>query len=162
MYFILVCIFALAFAGVFFWMVFQGRHIDAPSTQPLNTLATCHKTGQALLNLVAEDGAGIWPPKSDHINWPTALRPFHNIYLELLPLLSTSEPSLDDDANIERRTRYRSLMARLLSERINLSEVEKILSTAEAGNWDDCPRDAYNGFYCCIAVSRHAYRYDNA
>ncbi|EEP76193.1 predicted protein [Uncinocarpus reesii 1704] len=113
----------------------------------------------ALSKLVEEDGAGSWPPKADHNSWPTPLLPYKDIYLELAPLLPTPRPSLDSEVNDEKRARYRSLMRRLLSERINVPQVEDILATVETGNWESFPRDAYNGFYCCIAVLRHAYRW---
>lgn len=87
-----------------------------------------------------------------------ALRPYKDIYLELIPLLPTAERSLDDNVNNARRNKYRSLMRKLLTERINIAQVEEIMAAVEAGNWDVLPRDAYNGFYACDAVCRHAYR----
>ena len=117
-----------------------------------------HETAVVLSELVEKDGAGSWPPNVDHDNWPKALQPYKDIYLELIPLLSSAAPSLDDDVNNERRDRYRSLMRKLLAERINISEVQQIMAAVEAGDWTALPRDTYNGFYCCVAVSRHAYR----
>jgi hypothetical protein len=87
-----------------------------------------------------------------------ALRPYKSVYLELAPLLSAATPSLDDATNEKRRHDYRLLMRKLLSQRIHGCQVEAVMAAAEAGNWDLFPRDAYNGFYCCIAVLRHAYR----
>lgn len=87
-----------------------------------------------------------------------ALRPYKDIYLALAPLLPAAEPSLDDNANNERRNNFRLLMGKLLNERINIAQVEQILAAVEAGNWDILHRDAYNGFYACVAVCRHAYR----
>lgn len=87
-----------------------------------------------------------------------ALRPYKDIYLELIPLLSTAQPTLDDNANNERINTYRSLMRELFAVRVDIAQVEEIMATVEAGNWDVLPRDAYNGFYCCVAVCRHAYR----
>lgn len=86
------------------------------------------------------------------------LRPYKDIYLELVPLLPAAEPSLDDEVNRERRNKYRSLMRKLFTERVNITQVEEIMVAVEAGNWDVLPRDAYNGFYSCVAVCRHAYR----
>ncbi|ETS87858.1 hypothetical protein PFICI_01686 [Pestalotiopsis fici W106-1] len=113
----------------------------------------------AYLKLVEEDGAGTWPPKTDYVSWPRALRGYKEIYLELSPLLATAEPSLDDDTNQGRRIQYRSLMRKLLSDRISIPKVGAIMEVAETGNFDLFPRDAYNGFYCCVAVLRHAYRW---
>lgn len=126
----------------------------------IHALRKRHPTASLLSTLIDEDGAGSWPPRVDHHNWPAALRPYKEIYLQLLPLLSVESPSiLDDSFNIEHRAKYRSLMRKLLTERINTSEVELILANVEAGQQSALPRDAYNGFYCCIAVCRHAYRY---
>ena len=125
----------------------------------LKTLASSHQTASSLLELLEKEGAGSWPPKADHESWPTALRPYKDIYLELAPLLPAAQPSLDDNVNHNRRNKYRSLMRGLLHEKINIDQVRSILAAAEAGNWDMFPRDAYNGFYGCVAVCRHAYRY---
>ncbi|OXV07235.1 hypothetical protein Egran_05001 [Elaphomyces granulatus] len=50
-------------------------------------------------------------------------------------------------------------MRKLLQDNVSLSEVETILATVEAGNELSFPSDAYNGFFACIAMSRHAYRW---
>lgn len=126
--------------------------------QDLRALAVRYEPASALCTLVEDDGAGKWPPKTDHDNWPLALRQYKLIYWELAPSLSAVTPSTDDAVNKERRENYRSLMRKLLSERINKSRVEAVMAAVEAGNWDLFPRDAYNGFYCCIACLRHAYR----
>ena len=126
--------------------------------QDLRTLKDRHETASILLELFDKDGAGAWPPKANHDSWPLALRPYKDIYLELAPLLTTTEPSLDDNVNNKRRNKYRSLMRKLLTERINIAQVEEIMASVEAGNWDILPRDAYNGFYACVSVCRHAYR----
>jgi len=126
--------------------------------QDLRTLKGRHETASILTELFDRDSAGAWPPKANHDSYPMALRPYKDIYLELVPLLSAAEPSLDDNVNNERRNKYRSLMRKLLTERINIAQVEEIMAAVEAGNWDVLPRDAYNGFYACVAVCRHAYR----
>lgn len=126
--------------------------------QNLKGLAVSYEPASALHTLIEHDGAGAWPPKTEHDNWPLALRQYKLIYLELAPFLSAVTPSTDDAINQERRQNYRSLMRELLAERINKSQVEAVMAAAEAGNWDLFPRDAYNGFYCCIACLRHAYR----
>lgn len=134
---------------------------DTPNSrklQDLRALAVSYEPASALCTLIEDDGAGTWPPKTDHDNWPLALRQYKLIYWELAPLLSAVAPSTDDAINKERRQNYRSLMRKLLSERIKKSMVEAVMAATEAGNWDLFPRDAYNGFYCCIACLRHAYR----
>ncbi|KAM3069617.1 hypothetical protein ACMFMF_008830 [Clarireedia jacksonii] len=118
-----------------------------------------HEVASVMSKLVEEDGAGAWPPNANHDSWPAALRPYQDIYFELIPLLSAAPPSLDDAVNNERRAKYRSLMRRLLSQRISIPQVVEILAAVEAGNWNALPRDAYNGLYSCIAVCRHAYRW---
>lgn len=132
--------------------------LNSQRLRDLRVLAVSYEPAFALHTLIQEDGAGAWPPRTDHDNWPLALRQYKQIYLELVPWLSVDTPSTDDAINKERRGNYRSLMRKLLSERINKSQVEAVMATAEAGNWDLFPRDAYNGFYCCMAVLRHAYR----
>lgn len=131
---------------------------NASKIEDLKTLKSRHKTASTLLKLIENDGAGAWPPKANHNQWPKALQPYKEIYLELVPLLPTAEPSLDDSVNNERRDIFRSHLRKLLSERVNIPQVELLLAAAEDGNWKVFPRDAYNGFYACVAVCRHAYR----
>lgn len=111
-----------------------------------------------LLHLVSIDGAGDWPPRCNYRSWPATLLPYRDIYHELNHLLPTADACLDDKTNQARRFKYRGLMRKLLSDRIDLAEVEKVLSATENGNWDNFPLDAYNALYCTVAVCRHAYR----
>jgi hypothetical protein len=118
-----------------------------------------HETAGLLHELIETDGAGSWPPRASHGDmWPLALRPYHDIYLQLVPSLSVQQVSLDDNVNSERRFQYRENMRKLLRDNVSLSEVEAILTSVEAGNELSFPSDAYNGFFACIAMSRHAYR----
>ena len=137
------------------------KTVEVPNSaraQDLRSLKDRHEAASALVELFDKDGAGAWPPKATHDSWPLALRPFKDIYIELVPLLPAAEPSLDDNVNNVRREHYRSLMRKLLAERVDIKQVQSILAAVEAGNWDIFPRDAYNGFYCAVAVCRHAYR----
>jgi hypothetical protein len=127
--------------------------------EKLKSLRGDHELTWAFRELIERDGAGSWPPKASYDNWPIPLRPYKEIYFELAPLLPTPEPSLDDAVNMQRIEKYRSLMRKLLSDRIDRVKVEEILVAAEAGNSNDFSRDAYNGFYCAIALLRHAFRY---
>ncbi len=163
MFFILCFLGALiVVSGSLLW-IRRARPVEVYETgnisriQDLRTLKGRHETASILTELFDRDGAGAWPPKANHDSYPMALRPYKDIYLELVPLLSAAEPSLDDNVNNERRNKYRSLMRKLLTERINIAQVEEIMAAVEAGNWV-LPRDAYNGFYACVAVCRHAYR----
>ena len=129
--------------------------------QDIKNLAECHETPALLSDLIYKDGAGEWPPRSNHATttWPTALRAYREIYEEMAPLLPTATVSLDDEVNRLRIANFRSHFRKLLHERVDLAQVEVLLKAAEAGQWDVFPRDTYNGFYSCIAWCRHAYRY---
>ena len=118
-----------------------------------------HRIATILSELIDKDGAGAWPPKANHTSWPMALRPYKEIYLKLAPTLSVAEPSLDVNFNHDRRIKYRSAMRKLLNKEIDMGAVKALMTATEAEQWDVFTRDAYNGFYCCIAVCRHAYRY---
>lgn len=134
---------------------------EIPNLERIHSLRQAdrqHEVASRLIKLFDQDGAGEWPPKVNHDDWPLALRPYKDIYLELAPLLPQHEPSLDDEVNHVRREKYRSLCRRLLIERVDIARVLTIMAAVEAGNWDLFPREAYNGFYCCVAVCRHAYR----
>lgn len=124
--------------------------------QALRSLKNQHEVAAVMSRLIDIDGAGAWPPNANHEAWPIALRPYKEIYFQLIPILSAASPSLDDDVNNKRREKYRSMMRKLLMEQINIPQVVAILAVVEAGNWDLFPRD---GFYCCVTVCRHAYRY---
>lgn len=163
------CIVALLAAlllpvAVLSWRKLRKPIEDADETgnlrkyQDLRVLKNQHDTAAILSDLVDKDGAGAWPPKANHDSWPAALKPYKDIYLECIPFLPAADPSTDDDVNQKRRDRYQSLMRKLLHERINVAEVENIMKAVEAGDWNACPRDAYNAVYCCVAVCRHAYR----
>jgi hypothetical protein len=136
------------------------RSTDGGELQDIHNLAECHETAALLSDLIHKDGAGEWPPRSnhDHTTWPAALRPYREIYEEMMPLLATANVSLDDEVNRTRITNFRSRFQALLDERVDLDGVENLLKAAEAGQWDVFPRDTYNAFYCCIAWCRHAYR----
>ena len=124
-----------------------------------NAVKSRHEVAQQLLELVETDGAGSWPPKASHYHsWPAALRPYHEIYLELAPLLPVAEPSLDDNINSDRLKQYRSRMQKALRDRISLFDVRTIMAAADTGWTKEMPRDAYNGFYACVSALRHAYR----
>ena len=118
-----------------------------------------HETAGLLQHLIETDGAGNWPPQASHGDaWPTALRPYHNIYLELAPSFPAREVSLDNEINFKRCLEYRTRMRKLLHDRIDLPAVKAILLAVEAGDESAFPADAYNGFFACIALSRHAFR----
>lgn len=134
------------------------RRAPENELESLKTLDAKHDVHSAFMTLVNEDGAGEWPPKTDHDNFPVALQPYKEIYLTMAPSLATADPSLDDELNTRRCQEFRSRMLSLLSHHIDKKAVKEILETVARDNWDAFPRDAYNGFYSCIACLRHAYR----
>ncbi|KAH7324732.1 hypothetical protein B0I35DRAFT_406506 [Stachybotrys elegans] len=129
--------------------------------QQIRALTNCHEVAAKLAEMFHTDGAGSWPPRANHeySTWPAPLRPYRDIYLELAPLIPQPEASLDDETNRARVDSFRAQYRKLLQERVNLIQVTKLLEAANAGRWDVFPRDTYNAFYCCIASSRHAYRW---
>ncbi len=133
---------------------------DDDVVQDIKQLAECHETAALLADLIHTDGAGEWPPRTNHdfTTWPAVLRPYRDIYAEMAPLLPTPDVSLDDEINRTRLSNFRSRFQTLLQDRVDLPQVEQLLLAAEAGRWDVFPRDTYNGFYACIAWCRHAYR----
>ncbi|KAK3897548.1 hypothetical protein C8A05DRAFT_38900 [Staphylotrichum tortipilum] len=145
----------------FSWGHEQDMEATDDVVRDIKQLAECHEAAALLSDLIHQDGAGEWPPRSNHdyTSWPAALRPYRDIYAEMAPLLPTSDLSLDDDVNRARISTFRSGFQTLLQERVNLAQVEQLLAAAEAGRWDVFPRDTYNGFYACIAWCRHAYRW---
>ena len=141
------------------------RHKEPPISAHDDLLAqikaTCqaHETAGLLQTLIEMDGAGSWPPRSSHGDaWPRALQSYHAIYLELAPSLPAKEASLDDDVNFERRHGYRTCMRNLLHDRVDISAVKTLLAAVEAGDGSALSADGLNGFYACIALSRHAFR----
>ncbi|KAK4185422.1 hypothetical protein QBC35DRAFT_503696 [Podospora australis] len=129
--------------------------------QEIFRLSDCHEAASVLSSLVKKDGAGAWPPLANHTasTWPAALQPYKEIYLEMAPLLPAANVSLDDNVNLQRISFFRTRFAELLSEKVDLQQVNRLLEAADAGRWDIFPRDVYNGFYCCVAWCRHAYRW---
>ncbi|KAF2109444.1 hypothetical protein BDV96DRAFT_502674 [Lophiotrema nucula] len=127
----------------------------------VKALAERHEVAAVLAEMIHKDGAGSWPPRANHHHptWPVALQQYKEVYLELASLLPQATASLDDQVNIARIAEFRFRFRELLHERVNLNDVQQLLKAADAGRWDIFPRDMYNAFYCCIASSRHAYRW---
>ncbi|KAM7217138.1 hypothetical protein V8F06_007537 [Rhypophila decipiens] len=119
-----------------------------------------HPCAHSLATLVQQDGAGCWPPKTNHAvsSWPAALRPYRQIWDDLSPLIPTPNSSrlLDDDANKRRIDHFRCLMRENLAMRIDIGQVMEDLE-------DDTPsrlgQDTVNALYCCLAMLRHGYRW---
>lgn len=142
---------------------FQHESSKPPSLEILGledwkALRVRHEVHSAFMTLVNDDGAGSWPPRASHDDFPPALRPYREVYAAMAPLLATADPSLDDECNTIRIQEFRSRMQALLVEKIDLKAAQGALEAVQLGNWEAFPRDAYNGFYSCIACLRHAYR----
>ncbi|KAF1832326.1 hypothetical protein BDW02DRAFT_640868 [Decorospora gaudefroyi] len=137
------------------------RDCRVTKIKEIRALARRHVVAEILDDMIQKDGAGSWPPNAnhEHSTWPVPLRPFKEIYLELAALLPQATPSLDDKVNTARIEAFRRRFRDSLRERVNLAEVIPLLQAADAGRWVVFPRDVYNAFYCCIAVSRHAFRW---
>lgn len=156
----LVC--AAYFLWSLSWLVKKTRPDDPKDLiHNIKNHCDCHETAAVLYELISTDGAGSWPPRANYdiSVWPACLHPYKQIYLELAPLLPQQDPCLDDEVNQSRISNFRSKFETLLRERIDLVQVKQLLDDADAGRWDVFPRTVYNAFYCCIASSRHAYRW---
>ncbi|KAJ5105040.1 hypothetical protein NUU61_002387 [Penicillium alfredii] len=122
------------------------------------TLKSDHATVISFQTLIETDGAGSWPPRAEHgPQWPSPLRPYHEIYRTLCSSLPCTANLDDDEANVCRCTEFRSRMAKLLRSHIDLTAVDSVLrgSTQET----EMSPAAWNGFLSCIAYSRHAFRW---
>ncbi|RWA10104.1 hypothetical protein EKO27_g4999 [Xylaria grammica] len=132
---------------------------NSDKIRDINKYASRNEVASALSRLISEDGAGDWPPRCAHHDLPSCFQPYQDIYLELIPNMSTAHPTLDDEANGNRMAEFRGSMSKLLAQRVNIPEVEAALKRFEAGDRSAFTREAYNAVYCCIAVCRHAYRW---
>lgn len=122
-------------------------------------LSEKHEVARTLQCLIETDGAGSWPPRARHVDgWPEALRPYHEVYLQLVPALSHDGILPEDIVSYNRCLEYRGRMRELLARRIDLDAVANIMASVENRDRSLLDRGAYNGFYACIALSRHAFR----
>jgi hypothetical protein len=134
-------------------------HTEERILDQIRFISDDHETAGYLQDLVVFDGAGNWPPQTNHGNsWPEPLRPYHEIYLQLVPTLSCATVLPNDLSNYRRCQDYRARMRMLLQGRIVIADVATLLSDMEAGSCVGFDLKAYNGFYACIALSRHAFR----
>lgn len=128
--------------------------------QQISELEEPNETASLLADLIHEDGAGSWPPRANYdlSTWPGPLRGYAETFRDMAQLLSTTTPSLDDGCNRARIERFRLEFRRLLRDRIDQVKVRTLLAAAKTGQWELFPRDVYNAFYSCVAMSRHIYR----
>lgn len=127
----------------------------------IQTTPDNHEAAEALRDMIKTDGAGSWPPKASHRDtWPAPLRPYHDIFLELAPLLPVERVLADDTVNQLLRVEYRARLQTLLQERVDLSTVESILLAVEKGTDRSLlSPSACNGLFACIGHLRHGFRY---
>lgn len=94
----------------------------------IEAVAEQHDSAKAMSILIREDGAGSWPPSANHNHntWPSPLRPYREIYLELATLLPQQTPSLDDGVNVERIAEFRYKFRTSLQKRVNVAEVQAV------------------------------------
>ncbi|KAH8793671.1 hypothetical protein DL96DRAFT_1568566 [Flagelloscypha sp. PMI_526] len=87
--------------------------------------------------------------------WPTALQPYHQAYESVCSTLAVPEEdiSLEDDENLARAEDFRARFRKELV-RVDESAVRMIL-----GDKTSMTAPQWNGFFVCIATSRHAYRW---
>ncbi|KAI1119755.1 hypothetical protein F5Y10DRAFT_283806 [Nemania abortiva] len=158
----------LSFIAAAAWTAFRTfrrpskNQIKSKKNDRIRDIDRCssrNEVASALARLIGEDGAGDWPPRSAHHDLPSCFQPYQDIYLELIPNLSTAHPTLDDDVNRSRIAEFRGSMSKLLAQRINIPEVKAALKRFESGDYSALTREAYNAVYCCVAVCRHAYRW---
>jgi hypothetical protein len=118
-----------------------------------------HEVVEALKNMINTDGAGTWPPQASHRDsWPASLQPYHDIFLDLAPLLPVDQICVNDAINQSRRIEYRTRLQKLLQERVDLAAVESDLIMSEDSKTSSLTSDGYNGFFACISTLRHAFR----
>ena len=157
----------LVAAAVLFYTWRQWRRQPTPiedkllpetGIESLKGLCTSHELRTEFLKLVRDDGAGNWPPRARHHDWPAALSAFSTVYKEVAPHLATAEPSLDDEFNIKRCAEFRARMRASLEQHVDADATARCLEAILRGDYSELSRDSFNGFYSCVACLRHAYR----
>ncbi len=129
---------------------------ECDPVQEINARQNEDDTFACLHQLVAL-GGGSWPPRTTYGNeWPPALRAYHKAYKIMAPTLSTEDISMDDEHNLHRTSTFRMGMKEAL-ESVDLEAVCTLLGKNDRDSVMT-PAD-WNGFFACIALSRHAYRF---
>ncbi len=136
-----------------------GVPLPEVGIESLKALNLNHELRTEFLKLVRDDGAGSWPPRASHHDWPAALSAYSRVYAEVAPFLATAEPSLDDAFNVERCAEFRTRMRVSLAQHVDADAAATCLEAVVRGDWGELSRDSFNGFYSCVACLRHAYRY---
>lgn len=141
----------------------HNRTCKAPAPPPpyAAKVAETHEVSIALEEMIQHDGASSWPPAANHNHeeWPSALQPYKQLYLEMAPSLAVSQASLDSSANMVAIEAFRSWLRNIIRQRVDLDAVMNVLGAAENGDGSAMTRDVHNAFYACLSWCRHAYRY---
>lgn len=146
-------IFAVVLSGLSVILLQRRKNQGTDYIDLIKNLPSNHPVTMALHDLIYRDGAGSWPPKSSYGNsWPTALRPYHAVYMELAPFIATEDLGWEESQQgLTRMKSYRAHARKLLGEKVNIEAVKNALNAPLSP-------EVYNGFFACIAISRHAYR----
>ncbi len=125
----------------------------------IRALAQLHESAQALWDMIRHGGGSAWPPKANHNHedWPTALRGYKLVYLELAALLPVATASLDETTNRMAIGKFRDCFRDKLRQHIDFRAVLDLLHKAENSK-GTISSETHNAFYSCIAWCRHAYR----
>ena len=136
----------------------KTQHADAYATFEKPIAYEPHATQNSLRDLIEIEGAGTWPPTTVYGEaWPEVLQPFHDIYQAMAPALSVVELTGDDVKNFQRCLDFRVQMRQLYNDQVKVEQVKALLDVAEKDE-SILSRAAWNGFFACIALSRHAFR----
>lgn len=140
---------------VFSW--FDSLYASKTATATPSTV-TATQISKSLHELIADGGAGSWPPRATFMDsWPETLKPYHLVYEIVAPLLPVQESSLDDDLNRKLIAVFRARMCVELQRNIDLAVVNETLVRDESGD-HLLSNSAWMGFFSCIAYLRHFYR----
>lgn len=117
-----------------------------------------HDVALKFLRILELDGDGLWPPEASYENWPATLSPYKAIWNDAVRLIADPKNSISGNQNSYKIEIVRHRLKVLLKTSVELSKVNQTLCHAVHGNV--LSQRQYNGFCCCIAYLRHAYRYD--
>ncbi|KAF4551402.1 Hypothetical protein D9617_13g099000 [Elsinoe fawcettii] len=139
------------------WFSIARKPHSRPTTA--NTTKASSKVGAEITRLINEDGAGQWPPAAESDHWPGPLQAYRFIYTSTAPLLATGETGLSEHDVVVRRKEYRAIVSKLLNEQVDVDKIHTSLEIWRQGPLDMHQRKSLNGFFACISMLRHAYRW---
>ncbi|EGN94595.1 hypothetical protein SERLA73DRAFT_77957 [Serpula lacrymans var. lacrymans S7.3] len=117
-----------------------------------------HPISLALHNLIST-GGDAWPPRATfEETWPPCLRPYHHVFQRVAPFIPVEEASLDDEHNRHVIETFRARVRQELVDSVCLEDV-KVALLEEEGTSERLSTSAWLGFFACISMLRHAYRW---